>query len=81
MVSKRVYLPGQRLNIGHVARVRYQTSCLGTQLPHGLFNGFGVAACDNNLTVEDATRFNIGDTVLIIQMKGAVIDSTNTAFF
>ena len=37
--------------------------------------------CNNNLTVEDATRFNIGDTVLIIQMKGAVIDSTNTGSF
>jgi len=37
--------------------------------------------CDNKLTVEDATKFNIGDTVLIIQMKGAVIDSSNTASF
>ena len=37
--------------------------------------------CDNNLTVEDGTAYNIGDTVLLIQMKGAVIDSTNTAAF
>jgi gliding motility-associated-like protein len=37
--------------------------------------------CDNKITVEDAGAFNTGDTVLIIQMKGAVIDSSNTASF
>ena len=37
--------------------------------------------CSNTLTVEDATAYNVGDTVLLIQMKGAVIDSTNTATF
>jgi len=37
--------------------------------------------CDNKITVEDASRYNVGDTVLMIQMKGAVIDSTNTAAF
>ena len=37
--------------------------------------------CTNKLTVEDAIKFNIGDTVLLIQMKGAIIDSTNTAAF
>jgi gliding motility-associated-like protein len=37
--------------------------------------------CKNIINVEDATAFNIGDTVLMIQMKGAVIDSTNTAAF
>ncbi|NOT52318.1 MAG: PKD domain-containing protein [Chitinophagaceae bacterium] len=37
--------------------------------------------CKNLLTVEDASAFNAGDTVLMIQMKGAVIDSTNTAAF
>jgi gliding motility-associated-like protein len=37
--------------------------------------------CKNILTVEDGTAFNTGDTVLLIQMKGAVIDSTNTAAF
>ena len=38
-------------------------------------------SCDNRITVEDASTFNTGDTVLIIQMKGAVIDSGNTAAF
>jgi gliding motility-associated-like protein len=37
--------------------------------------------CKNELVVADASKFNIGDTVLIIQMKGAVIDSSNTANF
>lgn len=41
----------------------------------------GFNPCDNKLTVEDASTFNTGDTVLMIQMKGAVIDSTNTAAF
>jgi len=37
--------------------------------------------CRNIFQVEDATAFNPGDTVLMIQMKGAVIDSTNTGSF
>ena len=41
----------------------------------------GLNPCSNGLTVEDAAAFNTGDTVLLIQMKGAVIDSTNTAAF
>ncbi len=37
--------------------------------------------CTNKLTVEDGTKYNVGDTVVIMQMKGAVIDSSNTASF
>lgn len=37
--------------------------------------------CDNKITVEDATAYNTGDTVMMIQMKGAVVDSTNTVSF
>jgi len=37
--------------------------------------------CENKITVEDASTFNPGDTVMLIQMKGAVIDSSNTASF
>ncbi|PSK94125.1 gliding motility-associated C-terminal domain-containing protein [Taibaiella chishuiensis] len=39
-----------------------------------------VQSC-NSLFVDTASDFNIGDTVLMIQMKGAVIDSSNTASF
>ena len=38
-------------------------------------------SCKNYLVVEDANKYNAGDTVLIIQMKGAAIDSSNTANF
>lgn len=41
----------------------------------------GFRFCDNALTVDTATGFNIGDTVLIIQMKGATADSSNTPAF
>src|SRR6185436_15834895 len=37
--------------------------------------------CKNIINVGNASAFNIGDTVLLIQMKGAVIDSTNTSAF
>lgn len=37
--------------------------------------------CKNQMTVTDATFYNPGDTVLLIQMKGAVIDTSNTAAF
>lgn len=37
--------------------------------------------CDNKIIVEDASAFNIGDTVLVIQMKGAIIDSSNSSAF
>lgn len=35
----------------------------------------------SRITVEDGSSFNQGDTVLMIQMKGAVIDSSNSASF
>ena len=41
----------------------------------------GFDKCKNELKVADATKYNPGDTVLIIQMKGAVIDSSNTSTF
>lgn len=41
----------------------------------------GFAPCLNKITVVDATGYNVGDTVLLIQMKGAIIDSTNSASF
>ncbi len=41
----------------------------------------GFDICKNILVVEDASKFNIGDTVLLIQMKGAAINTTNTAAF
>ena len=37
--------------------------------------------CSNKITVEDASTFNAGDTILIMQMKGAVTDSSNSSSF
>ncbi|MDD7885296.1 gliding motility-associated C-terminal domain-containing protein [Flavivirga sp. 57AJ16] len=37
------------------------------------------AACLNAITVGDVSAFSIGDKVLIIQMKGATINTTNTS--
>lgn len=37
--------------------------------------------CLNRIVVDTSTDFNVGDTILIIQMKGAVIDTTNTPSF
>lgn len=37
--------------------------------------------CTNTITVSDATEFNTGDTVLMIQMKGAIIDTSNSPSF
>ena len=41
----------------------------------------GLKPCLNSIEVKNATTFNIGDTVLLIQMKGAVIDSSNSTSF
>ena len=41
----------------------------------------GYDPCKNELKVAEATEYNPGDTVMIIQMKGAVIDSTDAASF
>jgi gliding motility-associated-like protein len=59
-------------------------SCAVTQASVIINNYTPVLAlkpCNNTLTVENGTAYNVGDTVLLIQMKGAVIDSTNTAAF
>ncbi|HYV91686.1 MAG TPA: T9SS type A sorting domain-containing protein [Chitinophagales bacterium] len=37
--------------------------------------------CNDMISVADATGFSMGDTVMIIQMKGATIDSSNTSSF
>ena len=37
--------------------------------------------CKNAVTVTNSTKYKVGDTVLLIQMKGALIDTSNTASF
>lgn len=37
--------------------------------------------CTNSVTADDITGFNVGDTIVIMQMKGASIDSSNSSNF
>ena len=37
--------------------------------------------CSNTFLVDDASGFGTGDTILMIQMKGAIIDSSNSSAF
>lgn len=53
----------------------------------GIVNGYasvtaiGNVACFTQLTVDNAAPFAAGDEVMIIQMKGAVVDSNNSVDF
>ena len=40
-----------------------------------------LSTCNNSIEVESSAEYNIGDTVLIIQMKGSNVDSSNTIAF
>ncbi|MGG9972436.1 gliding motility-associated C-terminal domain-containing protein [Ferruginibacter sp. SUN002] len=40
-----------------------------------------ILSCDNGIRVDDVSAFKIGDTVLMIQMKGAAFDSSNSSSF
>lgn len=42
---------------------------------------FSSNSCTDSLIVSSSTGFNAGDSILLIQMQGAEIDSTNTANF
>lgn len=42
---------------------------------------FDTAGCKTRLVVTTTTGFSVGDSVLVIQMKGANFDSTNTSAF
>jgi PKD repeat protein len=51
----------------------------------GIINDYAVVSaldfCASTLTVNDATAFSAGDAILIIQMKGATINQSNSASF
>ncbi len=59
--------------------------CNLVQIPKTIINQYAAVnsyiPCSNSLLVDTASNFAIGDTVLLIQMKGASIDSSNTALF
>ncbi|MFT3679344.1 MAG: PKD domain-containing protein [Ferruginibacter sp.] len=37
--------------------------------------------CDNRITTKDGSAFKTGDTVVVMQMKGAIIDESNSSSF
>src|SRR6185503_13191004 len=39
------------------------------------------SGCNDIINVADTSGFVVGDTVMIIQMKGAIIDSSNSSSF
>jgi gliding motility-associated-like protein len=56
-------------------------NCITSAIINDYTEVISLDPCKNILNVGNATAYNVGDTVLLIQMKGAVIDSTNTAAF
>jgi len=44
-------------------------------------NAIDSSGCPVNLTLDSVSKYTIGDTVLLIQMKGAIIDTTNSSSF
>jgi gliding motility-associated-like protein len=56
-------------------------SCQDSLIVNDYTPVLSVDSCNNIVTVEDAAKYNTGDTVLLIQMKGAMIDSANTFAF
>ncbi|RYE21725.1 MAG: T9SS type B sorting domain-containing protein [Sphingobacteriales bacterium] len=60
-------------------------SCAVTNTISSIINEYtpvvSMEVCKNIINVEDAARYNVGDTIMIIQMKGAEVNSTNTAAF
>lgn len=60
------------------------SGCAGTPINNIINSYTPVLAfdpCNNKITVQDASAFNTNDTFLMIQMKGAMIDSSNTSNF
>lgn len=57
-----------------------QTNISGVINDYAAVTNINISACQTNeMTVDTASFFAVGDTVLVIQMQGAVIDVSNTA--
>lgn len=56
----------------------------GQELIRGIINDYTAAngyTCSNALLVDDASAFSAGDKILIVQMKGALINESNSSSF
>ena len=58
-----------------------QTNIGGTINIYTPITAIATSSCTNQLAVQNSVGFSVGDRVLIIQMKGATINQTNTASF
>lgn len=58
-----------------------QTSISGIINKYAAVSSITDQDCTTSLSVDNPAAFHTGDTVLIMQMKGAVIDTSNTASF
>lgn len=60
-------------------------SCITVTGTGGVINEYAAVLsfdiCTNTMVVDDALKFNAGDTIVIMQMKGAAIDSSNSNAF
>lgn len=60
------------------------TGIYSQEIIHGVINDYtsGIAStCSNSIITTDASAFSSGDIVLIIQMKGAEVNESNSASF
>lgn len=62
-------------------KVEVDQSCAPETIINSYTEVLSKDICLNNITVRDISSFHIGDTVLLIQMKGAFIDSSDNAGF
>ena len=76
--SQRVYL-----QLFSVLFLLVFSSRLNAQSIGGIVNTYTAVTniTPNSVTVSSAAGFSVGDRVLLIQMKGATINQTNTASF
>ena len=70
---------------GHKMPVQHRDIDRPQHDPPEIINEYAVVLsydqCTNSIKVLYDSAFNVGDTVLLIQMKGAMIDTSNTAAF
>lgn len=62
-------------------QVKCQTTISGVVNSYTNVTSVNLAPCESSINVGDASLFTPGDKALIIQMKGADVDLTNTAAF
>jgi len=71
--------------LGFFLLFHFGSHVLHAQTISGVINKYAkvldIDTCLNQMIVEDVTGFSVGDRILIIQLKGASIDRSNTSAF